>query len=208
MWLSLHFVYARRIPSAVLTPSYVSILRFGLFPVRSPLLRKSLLYFLFLRVLRCFSSPGSPPHTMYSCRGYRRINNGEFPHSDICGSTFICNYPQLFAACHVLLRRLVPRHPPYALRSLINFLRLSSYFRSNNLFSSAFYALYRNCLVYITHIPYLKLSYVLLVLYLLISCMSFIILNISSSSKSRYTLYYAVVNVQKKSNVAPKIEEK
>ena len=29
---------------------------FGLFPVRSPLLRESLSYFLFLQVLRCFSS--------------------------------------------------------------------------------------------------------------------------------------------------------
>ena len=35
--------------------------RFGLFPVRSPLLGESLSYFLFLRVLRCFSSPRSPP---------------------------------------------------------------------------------------------------------------------------------------------------
>ena len=34
--------------------------RFGLFPVRSPLLGESLTYFLFLGVLRCFSSPGSP----------------------------------------------------------------------------------------------------------------------------------------------------
>ena len=42
-----------------------------------------------------------------------------FPHSDICGSTLICSSPQLFAACHVLLRRHVPRHPPYALCSLI-----------------------------------------------------------------------------------------
>ena len=32
---------------------------FGLFPVRSPLLGESLVYFLFLRVLRCFSSPRS-----------------------------------------------------------------------------------------------------------------------------------------------------
>ena len=30
--------------------------RFGLFPVRSPLLGESLVYFLFLQVLRCFSS--------------------------------------------------------------------------------------------------------------------------------------------------------
>ena len=34
--------------------------RFGLFPVRSPLLGESLVYFLFLEVLRCFSSLGSP----------------------------------------------------------------------------------------------------------------------------------------------------
>ena len=33
--------------------------RFGLFPVRSPLLRKSIFFFLLLRVLRCFSSPRS-----------------------------------------------------------------------------------------------------------------------------------------------------
>jgi hypothetical protein len=44
---------------------------------------------------------------------------GAFPHSDICGSRLICSSPQLFAAYHVLLRRLMPRHPPYALSSLI-----------------------------------------------------------------------------------------
>ena len=38
-------------PSVALLP-----LRFGLFPVRSPLLGESLIYFLFLQVLRCFSS--------------------------------------------------------------------------------------------------------------------------------------------------------
>ena len=43
---------------------------------------------------------------------------GGFPHSDICGSMAICASPQLFAAYHVLLRLLVPRHPPYALSSL------------------------------------------------------------------------------------------
>ena len=41
-----------------------------------------------------------------------------FPHSEICGSTSICDYPQLIAACHVLLRLLMPRHSPYALFSL------------------------------------------------------------------------------------------
>ena len=38
-----------------------------------------------------------------------------FPHSEICGSMLICSSPQLIAACHVLLRLLMPRHPPCAL---------------------------------------------------------------------------------------------
>ena len=41
-----------------------------------------------------------------------------FPHSEICGSTLICSYPQLIAACHVLRRLLMPRHSPCALFSL------------------------------------------------------------------------------------------
>ena len=42
-----------------------------------------------------------------------------FPHSDICGSTIARISPQLIAACHVLHRLLVPRHPPNALYCLI-----------------------------------------------------------------------------------------
>jgi hypothetical protein len=41
-----------------------------------------------------------------------------FPHSDIPGSKPACGSPRLIAACHVLHRLLVPRHPPYALSSL------------------------------------------------------------------------------------------
>ena len=41
-----------------------------------------------------------------------------FPHSEICGSMDICSLPQLIAACHVLLRLPMPRHPPCALLSL------------------------------------------------------------------------------------------
>ena len=37
------------------------------------------------------------------------------PHSDISGSIPVCSSPELFAAYHVLLRLLKPRHPPYAL---------------------------------------------------------------------------------------------
>ena len=39
-------------------------------------------------------------------------------HSDISGSKPACGSPKLFAAYHVLLRLLVPRHPSCALSSL------------------------------------------------------------------------------------------
>src|SRR5690348_1101852 len=45
---------------------------------------------------------------------------GGLPHSDIHGSTPARGSPWLFAACHVLHRLLVPRHPPNALLSLEN----------------------------------------------------------------------------------------
>ena len=52
-------------------------------------------------------------HEVFSCG---------FPHSDICGSLGVCPSPQLFAAYHVFLRLLVPRHPPCALFCLTSFL--------------------------------------------------------------------------------------
>ena len=48
----------------------------------------------------------------------RLFSLDEFPHSDICESMDICSSSQLFAAYHVLLRLLMPRHSPYALCSL------------------------------------------------------------------------------------------
>ena len=47
-----------RFLNAVLQPSSCTQDKFRLFPVRSPLLRESFVYFLFLRLLRCFSSAG------------------------------------------------------------------------------------------------------------------------------------------------------
>ena len=89
----------------------------------SPFARRYLenrFFFLFLGVLRCFSSPGYLLTAyVFSC-GYLSITSGEFPHSDILGSTVVCTSPGLIAACHVLLRLLVPRHSPYALICLTN----------------------------------------------------------------------------------------
>ena len=72
-----------------------------------------------------FQFPGFPSYTYGFSIRYCNITCSEFPHSDICGSLLICSSPQLFAACHVLLRRHVPRHPPYALCSLIFLVYLS-----------------------------------------------------------------------------------
>ena len=58
--------------------------------------------------------------TLWIGVGIRRLFLRGFPHSDICGSLDICSSPQLFAAYHVFLRLLVPRHPPCALISLTN----------------------------------------------------------------------------------------
>ena len=57
--------------------------------------------FLLLWVLRCFSSPRSPPDTSAGMTG---LQPAGLPHSEISGSKRICRFPKLIAACHVLLR--------------------------------------------------------------------------------------------------------
>ena len=91
---------------------------FGLFRVRSPLLAESLTCFLFLQVLRWFTSLRCLRRSYVFRAGYSRINRSGFPHSEIPGSKPACGSPGLIAACHVLHRLLVPRHSPYALSSL------------------------------------------------------------------------------------------
>ena len=56
-----------------------------------------------------------PLHTLWIGVWILEVCSSGFPHSDICGSMDICSSPQLFAAYHVFLRLLVPRHPPCAL---------------------------------------------------------------------------------------------
>ena len=67
-----------------------------------------------------------PLHTLCIYVWIPRHSLGEFPHSEICGSKLIYSSPQLIAVSHVLHRRQVPRHPPYALCSLILFKSLST----------------------------------------------------------------------------------
>src|SRR5713101_2144281 len=58
-----------------------------------------------------FAGFASPP---YGFRWRYRLRGG-LPHSEIPGSPIARISPGLFAACHVLHRLSVPRHPPDAL---------------------------------------------------------------------------------------------
>ena len=87
----------------------------GLLRFRSPLLAESRL----MSVppgTEMFQFPGFAS-TGYGFTGRYPIRGG-LPHSDIHGSTPARGSPWLLAACHVLHRLLVPRHPPNALLSL------------------------------------------------------------------------------------------
>ena len=61
-----------------------------------------------------------PLHTLWIGVWMTGVLPAGFPHSEIHGSRDICSSPWLFAAYHVFLRLLVPRHPPCALLCLIS----------------------------------------------------------------------------------------
>ena len=87
----------------------------GLFRFRSPLLAESLLMS-FPPGTEMFQFPGFASPRLWIQMAIPQ--RGGLPHSDIHGSTPARGSPWLFAACHVLHRLLVPRHPPNALIAL------------------------------------------------------------------------------------------
>ena len=98
---------------------------FGLFRFRSPLLSESWLLS-FPPGTEMVHFPGFAPSRLWIQRVVPWFFHGGFPHSEIPGSMPACGSPGLIAACHVLLRLLLPRHPPCALSSLtIKFTRRS-----------------------------------------------------------------------------------
>ena len=72
-------------------------------------------FFLFLPLLRCFSSRRIPSYGYFIHRMMIEGRSIGFPHSDIRGSMAVCASPRLFAAFRVLHRLPVPRHSPFAL---------------------------------------------------------------------------------------------
>ena len=76
-------------------------------------------FFLFLSVLRCFSSRGSPPVRKPDDRPQQAAG---LPHSATRGSLGVCPSPRLIAAYRGLPRLRVPRHPPTCPPSLDRFI--------------------------------------------------------------------------------------
>ena len=76
---------------------------------------RNLFRFLFLRLLRCFTSPGLACPLLFDSERNAWICPGRLPHSEIHGSKRVCRSPWLIAAYHVLLRLLAPRHSSCAL---------------------------------------------------------------------------------------------
>ena len=92
---------------------------------------RNLCWFLFLALLRCFSSGGSPHIPMYSVYDDKTLL---LPDCSIRISTDLAltySSPWLFAVSHVLLRLSVPRHSPCALCSLTIFFNSSAHIRLN-----------------------------------------------------------------------------
>ena len=75
-------------------------------------------FFLFLQVLRWFTSLGSLMPAYVFSRMYLRFTQVGFPIRRSSDITPVCGSPKLIAACHVLHRLILPRHPPCALSSL------------------------------------------------------------------------------------------
>ena len=79
---------------------------------------RNLSWFLFLSLLRCFSSGGSPHIPMYSVYDDRTFLRSDCSIRKSAVIALTYSSPQLIAVSHVLLRLLVPRHSPCALCSL------------------------------------------------------------------------------------------
>ncbi len=89
---------------------------------------RNLNWFIFLLVLRCFSSQGAPPWPIYSVMDSASTAEG-CPIRKSPDQSLLNNSPRLIAASCVLHRFLMSRHPPYALvLPLLNLPRLASGF--------------------------------------------------------------------------------
>ena len=95
-------------------PTAITHTRFNLIRFRSPLLTE----YLFLRVLRCFTSPRYPHHPIHSDDGHQTQIWPGFPIRKPSDHSSYANSPRNIAGYNVLHRLRVPRHSPNALKHL------------------------------------------------------------------------------------------
>lgn len=74
--------------------------------------------FLFLQVLRCFTSLGLLYTPMDSACNDSAFSESGYPIRTSPGQRLLATLPRLIAGCYVLHRLLLSRHPPYALNNL------------------------------------------------------------------------------------------
>ena len=121
--LLLRFMHKYRSPTTPIAPKRD---RFGLLPVRSPLLRESRLFSfpVTTKMFQFITYASLLMHVILS------LQLSGLSHSEIPGSMVICTLPGLIAAYHVLHRLREPRHPPVALFLLFFCLNYTSSFCS------------------------------------------------------------------------------
>jgi hypothetical protein len=112
-------LFLRVIPIAPLNPGGTRVHPVWAVPLSLATTRGIAACFLFLRVLRCFTSPGLPPAAMDSPQDAAVLPAAGFPIRTSTDQSLVGGSPWLFAATHVLHRLLEPRHPPHALHSLV-----------------------------------------------------------------------------------------
>ena len=103
---------------------------------------ENLFWFLFLALLRCFSSGGFPAYTYLFTIRWPASTPAGFPHSEICGSMAICAYPQLITSfvgswCQGILHALFLTWPLCFKSFLLSF--------SMNYMSKCYLLPFRNC---------------------------------------------------------------
>ena len=106
-WLSSPFTCHIKVPQ----PREDKSSRFRLFRFRSPLLTESL-RFLFLGLLRCFTSPRIASLDYEFIQRFLALDQVGCPIRRSAGQSLLNGSPQLIAICYVLHRLLAPRHPP------------------------------------------------------------------------------------------------
>ena len=99
-------------------PPGITCIRFSHPPLSLATTHGITICFLFLRVLRCFTSPRSPPTAIYSPLGNTTSLVLGFPIRTSSDPRSVGSSPRHIAASHVLHRLPVPRHPPCALKHL------------------------------------------------------------------------------------------